>query len=646
MPGLTRLSEWALLLLLLAAVLWKGGKTLETTWILTGVAGFITFAWYWAQRQSGGAGGAGGAGKATWDIPRFLWKAAILFLLWTLLSYINSTAKNYGLDEVLRDTSLVLVFFWTARKMERHPKFFDQFILALSTATLIACAFGFAVYVFQPVSRFVGSFVDPQFDTDYWPNAWAEFLLLAWPIVLLWSRRMQPRRGALVWMALPGFVLGTLFLSYSRGAIIAFIGQLVLLAGFQLLSREGRAALRQSILIVALASCIALATFGAGNLLRGQFHRVQSVSEKVTFTASEGASSITERKEFWKEAIGLANARPLLGWGPYSFRFVHQHVEKGILATSDHPHSVLLKLATERGWPAAILFALVIGYVLIAHLFRRSVQALPWIAVVGVLAHNMIDYNLQFVGIILPFWMLLGILAAGLPGKPAPRRVRGTVEVLIAIVMLSVAVLEGRYLVTSSLGRHAEAREKTEEALLWYEESKGELFSRDLHLSRAHLYTSLGEYDEAQDALETYAALNGEDVRVWRLMGELALLQGNTRRAYALYTYAYRFGKWNDLALMRGLIDVLVRRGAIVELDSRRREEFDPLLNEYETAIERNLHFIALSQNVEEFLRIMEIFETQFPHDAKRYESLAGRVRIHSEKEREAVRSRPPGYLW
>jgi O-antigen ligase len=48
--------------------------------------------------------------------------------------------------------------------------------------------------------------------------------------------------------------------------------------------------------------------------------------------------------------------RPMIGFGPGTFRFVQPQLQHEVLATSDHPHNVFLKLAMERGWPAATFF--------------------------------------------------------------------------------------------------------------------------------------------------------------------------------------------------------------------------------------------------------------------------------------------------
>src|SRR3989344_6260267 len=48
-----RVLEWAVLLLLVFVVLFRGGKSLESTWVLTGVAGIVTVLTWWQVRMRG-----------------------------------------------------------------------------------------------------------------------------------------------------------------------------------------------------------------------------------------------------------------------------------------------------------------------------------------------------------------------------------------------------------------------------------------------------------------------------------------------------------------------------------------------------------------------------------------------------------------
>lgn len=709
--------EGLLLCFLLFSVLWRGGKSLETTWMLVGVAGALVLADTLRSSEKidppsllRSFGGARNGELRMENSFGLLWVCAFGFLAWTTLSYFFSTTRNYGLDEVLRDSALVLIFLWTMRHAggESGARFAHRFIHTMTVAAVLGAFFGLLVYSMQPVNRFVGTFFDHRFHTDYWPNAWAQFVLLAWPMIVLWMRGRNARLQV-AGCGLLGLVLGTLLLSYSRGAMIAFGGQIALLGLWEWVRRKsgglqpttpslsaGQAGLRgpgmtdcgRMFARTCVVAVIAVALFFAANAMRGQFHPVQSIGEKVTFTADEGGSSINERKQFWKQSITLISERPLLGWGPYSFRFVHQRLQTSVLATSDHPHNIFLKLATERGIVAAILFAILVVVILwpmvaLLHccIVRKRMangveldqqysntaiqQSFLFIAVLGVVAHNLIDYNLQFVGIALPFWMMLGVLASANAkctlrqsseqvqdkAKKMNTKFVHKLELTVAVLLLTVALREAVFLVTSSIGRHAETQEDFTTALTWYDRSASEWFSRDMHLSRALLRTMQGETLQAQEAMDAFFRLNAEDPRGWRLQGDIARTKGNLEAAADAYAKAYELGRWNDLSIALALAEVLgeSEQGATSSEQFSLEEmkpEMDALLGSFIEAIVRNAHFIALSHNAEDAIALSAFLAKQFPESAPRYEVFAARADFAMRAERAKLKRRPTGYLW
>lgn len=646
--SLQRLSQYAVLLLIAFAILWRGGKSLDATWLLAGVAWFTTLA-YWNRRKEYPA------------VPLFLWWALIAFLGWSILSFLLSTTKNYGLDEVLRDTSLTLLFLWIIRiaQTDDGARFARNVIRVIAIAALLACAIGIAVYVLQPVNRFVGTFFDHRFHTDYWPNAWAQFVLIAWPLLLLWISESTGRIRWLLVAAL-GFLLGGLMLSYSRGGMIAFGGQVALLALLLVLRKEiHRKTL--GIFIIAVAA-VAGVTFGGANLLRSQIYDVQSVAEKVTFTADEGTSSFSERKAFWRQALTLSLEKPIFGWGPYSFRFIQPRLQRGVLETSDHPHNVFLKLAMERGWMAAILFLLIIGYIafysakkFIVSSFWFLIEPEPikvaiyFIAIVGVLAHNLIDYNLQFISIAIPFWLILGLLATSFVKlQPTTYKLPTSqkfTELALAILLFIVTLIEGSYLVITSVGRHWQAVGRRDDAVLIYRSARYESFSRDMHLSHALALMQGNRFHEALVALNWYRAQNQEDARGWKMEGDIRTKLFDYESAYYAYTEAYERSKWNDLGVMRGYSESLVQTRMQDELLFRLKE-IRQILQAFADATERNTHFVALSGNVEEFAAVTSLLSRLYPGDASWYLALNSRVQEAAKSERAKILARPPGFIW
>ncbi|MDA0376321.1 MAG: O-antigen ligase family protein [bacterium] len=652
--------EWSILGLMVLSILWRGGKSLDMTWLLTGVAAVVTIISHTVNKSLGKR-----------DVPLMLWLAVIGFVGLTVASYMVSTTGNYGLDEVLRTGAFGLLLFWIIRNasdQERGEEYVTRIIRLLCITVIVACGIGILVYIFQPVNRFVGTFFDFRFHTDYWPNAWAQFLLLTWPIILYWvfrdyhfdAKNLRSRAELLVRSAVIGFVLSCLFLTFSRGGFLVFLGQISLWGFIVYRKTRPQFPIRSIVPLSVVIIVVSLGCFASINTFRSNLYEVQEVGEKVTLSAAEGSSSITERFSFWSQALNLATQKPILGWGPYSFRFIQPQLQRGVLATSDHPHNIILKLLVERGVLATALFILLIWIVI----YRATVQLLSdqievgslkfslrtliYIGLMGVIAHNMIDFNLQFVGITLPFWLLLGVLMTFLDIhslRSIPYTVAKWVEILIAVIFLVIVFYEGAYLGISSAGRAAEKAGDPFAAIEWYNKAEGEYFTRDLHLSRAKIFVQESKYSEAQDALDKYFSVNKEDFRAWKKQGDVALLSGEKQRALESYKRAFERGRYNDLSVLRGVLEAYLALDMKEEIESQ-RPMIDALLLEFANAIEHNAHYIALSPNIEELIIMCNMLARLYPEDAPRYQVMAAKADHLGQLERNRILSRPPGFLW
>ncbi|MBU0766405.1 O-antigen ligase family protein [Patescibacteria group bacterium] len=657
-----KICERSVLTFLAFALFWKGGKSLEATWLLTFLAWMCTYVYWWSLRHTERVEGWG---KPKNDpVHSILWFGMMMFVGFTVLSFLKSSTGNYGLDEVLRTGSLALIFFWVMRKSKENGKqsFFERVVHLLLIALLVAGIIGLFVYFFQPVNRFVGTFFDYRFHTDYWPNAWADFILLSWPLVAWWVMReryfvtssaLSFVEGLLRYCVL-GLIIGFLLLSYSRGAMIAFGGQIILWIVFVSLKHWKRSPFpwKKMLLNGSVTFAVALILFFSSNTLRSSFFPIQSVGEKVTFTASEGTSSVSERAQFWNQAWVLSVQKPLTGWGPYSFRFVQPRLQKGVLATSDHPHNVILKFAAERGWIAALIFLTLVLTILIkaVRMELKSHQLFLVLGLTGFLAHSMIDYNLQFVAIALLFWLMLGMLAVDIEWKSTIKLHKKLVrffEVTLATSLLVVAVLESQGMVLSSFGRHAEARGEVEKALYWYDKAKDQNMSRDMHLSRAKILYDLRRLDEAKNAISDYFEQNKEDPRAWKRLGDILRSQREVEEALEVYQIAYELGgKYNDASIMNAHTELLMDSNQWIKLEEI-KNKYTAVMKEFVDAIEHNTHFVALSPNAEAIIELANHFSVIHNRkEAPLYQVLAARADHHSKLEREKIKARPPGYLW
>lgn len=657
-----RSTQIALLLLLALAILWRGGRTFEVTLLLSLVASSVVL---FRSRQSR---------AQERSVSPAVWWLTMLFLLWTVAGYALSTTRNYGFDEVAQTIALALLYFWMVRSPEQ-ASVRTAVLRVLVVFALLSCLIGVLVYAMGPLNRFVGTFLDVRAPwKNAWPNALAELLLLAWPVSLFLARPDREQgKGPLrtFWRIIQrttpaGVMVGCLLLSYSRASLLVCAGQGIVLLLWAVFRRYSW---KRAMAVAVGTFAIGLLVFGLSNHLRSRAHAVQSLSERALFLSPEGASSITERRAFWKQSFALAMERPFFGWGPGSFRFAQTRLMQDVLVTSDHPHNVFLKAAMERGWPAAFLL-LALAVILLLPLLkgmapvchcpirgcplacmlsrvpRREVmtgQVLLFTGLIGVLAHNLVDFNLHFIAVSLPTVLIMGQLTQAGAAHMNKKFIH-LVEYVLAIILFAAVLHEGFFAVTSTIARRADAQGKVAQALRWYGWSEGEWYSRDLSLSLARLQHTRSSESALRTIRRYTETVNPVDARGWVLQGEIAEAAKNPSLAMDSFERAYQLGRYTDMRILTGILPFLSAQG-IPEADER-KEEVVLVIKRYYSAILANSHFIALSPNVEEFVRVADTMAALFPREAPRYQVMAAGVVRQASAERLKRTQFQPKVLW
>ncbi len=347
------------------------------------------------------------------------------YMLAIFISFLNSSALGIGFSEFLAFESAALLYLVLAY---RQISWVSRFLTVLRCGALMAAVLGFVLYLSFDEVRMIGPFLNKLNHAHTWPNAFALFLLMTWPIFLLGKRKY-----------LLGIVLAALFLTFSRGAMLVFLGQIFMLA---LYFRK-----RIQWNKVGVVALITIVLFFSANEFRSIFHRVVEIEEKVTLTDHEGASSTNDRFIFWKGAVDLTKEKPLFGWGPFSFRYAYSGVQNELLKTADHPHNFFLKIAAENGLLALFSFLgfLIMGVVTVLRRFaglggNKDTVAVLVVAVAGIIAHNLIDYNLNFVATLLPLFLFLAFIRSMLIQKQSNKKPK--LLAVLAVLFLFFACYE------------------------------------------------------------------------------------------------------------------------------------------------------------------------------------------------------------
>jgi|GEM_PF-1149755 len=563
-----------------------------------------------------------------------------VFLLFVGLSFVFSETKNIGLPEVMAyfgAVGLYLVFAY------RENRWMSAFLKIVCIGATMAALLGFVIFLLKEAPpRMIGPFFNIFYPSNLWPNAFALFLLIAWPIFLLFQGepdRESPGHGKLshaFWLLGLSLVITALYLTYSRGAYICFIGQAALLAFYFRKSLAKFRVLKKIGVVFA-----AVLVFGIGaSLIRAEIFAANiSISERATFQNQELATSVGERVDFWIGAWNLMWDRPLVGHGPFSFKYLYEaNYQTEFLAIADHPHNVFLKIGAENGVVAFSAFILFLFLVLViwAKRFRKlegSDKNLSFVlgaSIAGGFAHNLIDYNLNFLANLILIFVLLAFFRSLVTGAVVQEfytrsRKRGA-EVLVWILSLSVfgfAVFEGSVLVAANL-----IDERAQEL---------SFYPRNYYLNMADGAVQANDFALIEKAANKQLKLNPYEGQAYYLLGVSCFSALNPafdeRKAAEYFQKAIAVNPYNDLNYYREYLSALISFGDRVDI-VKVKDELLAMLERYEVLIENNVHFTTYTSNADAAVGIYKILAMYFPQigsEAEPYDIMYGEGNVSEE---------------
>lgn len=105
------------------------------------------------------------------------------------------------------------------------------------------------------------------------------------------------------------------------------------------------------------------------------------------------AATFTERIQMMRNALGYLFVDPLLGIGPFQWRFANQH-DADLYFNTWHIHNVPLHIAVEFGFPALVaLLAIVVRF------YRKQRDPIKLGSFTAFLVHNLADTSFFYLGI-------------------------------------------------------------------------------------------------------------------------------------------------------------------------------------------------------------------------------------------------------
>ncbi len=253
--------------------------------------------------------------------------------------------------------------------------------------------FGLIPFAQEP-PFFFASFVNP--------NNLAGFLGMCVPLQIGFALKSVNRQQRLVFLVLAIITSVGVFLSLSRGGIIAFIAGQALLAILMWRRKTDR---RKIVWVQAAVLAV---------LLLSAWLALHEITHEFAVLEDEAGSAVSAKPTLWEDTADLAHRYALTGIGAESFKVAYP-----IYKTTRHdrlfvyPENIVLQTLAESGLVVGGLVVLSIALAFILILRRRHLKRIEMATVCALFViaiHNYVDFNLSTFAIAVPFMAMLGML--------------------------------------------------------------------------------------------------------------------------------------------------------------------------------------------------------------------------------------------
>lgn len=530
---------------------------------------------------------------------------ALLFMTSFLLSFIYSLNKGYGLSELILFSSGIVIFFYLSSTDSLTQKQLDYLLKLILAAGLFFVISGIFIYLSYPFDRLSSFFYN--FEDQYigYPNALADLLLICMPLGAYYFFNVT-RKKSVYYMALLILFLIAFYLTYSRGAYLSLI--FTAFVGSIFFSRSISQKLPYKKILLSLVAII-IFTWGL-NELRNNYYPVVNVAEKITLNADEKASSVNERLEFYQGSWQIIKDYPWTGVGSDGFQFIYPQYQEYPFTTSNHPHNLFLKIATENGVITALLLLVFFIFILARSILSKSpLQIVIGLSILGLLLHNQIDYNLNFVPNILLLFFLSGLIINQQKRISSSYPIINGFLTLLALLIVTLSINEGYYNYHFQQGRKQLDAGNYSQAVSSLEKAKKLIFPRRLYTALGEAYLQDGKLNEGIENYQTAAKTNILDAHAYNALGELFAQMGLTDFARENFQLTVYYDRQNFLRFHYNVLSM------IENIPDPAQEQYLQILKDFVPVLASNQHNIILTDNPQYAIKIAELLaeKTQAP---------------------------------
>lgn len=329
----------------------------------------------------------------------------LLYLVINLLSTFKSISLSLSVPAILELVGVfsywLIISFLLQRK--EHLRLLHHLILIVG----FLLSFLSLYFLFPNTPKPIAGM--NLFYANYGHNHLASYLLVVLPIVI--ARWLTDNKNSTKWLGISLFFFLVFSLTFSRGAFLVLP-----LATTAILVRYKPKL--NSLLILGLMTILPLIfLLGFLSISHSAWaSQLRNATKNVPWLYRQLVKPVNQesRLGYWQQAFAGWQAQPFLGFGPRTFQLTSLRFKTPVQSYSLYTHSSILEHMSETGTLGLVAFLLLTLTPLI-YLWRRPKDELTFPLLLGATllwVYSLIDFDFDFLAIVLLFWTILASLIA------------------------------------------------------------------------------------------------------------------------------------------------------------------------------------------------------------------------------------------
>ena len=308
------------------------------------------------------------------------------FAFWRCLSFLWTAAPEATLIEIQTIIQMVAMV-WLLHQLAFSRKRLLAVMQAYVLGTLVSACDTIHQYLIGGNPAYQSRFTATGFD----PNELALMLVLSFPLSLYLAS--STRRQLLVWLYRVQLMLAAaaVFLTASRGPVLAASGLLLFLPAVFFRSGEKQKAALVAVAVIGAAVVLSLVPAAS-------WKRLGTIGTQVE------SGTFNDRTIIWEAGLGVFRQNPIIGVGAGAFSAV-VHNSTGISYVA---HNTFLSILVEQGLIGFSLFLALLIYSIRSCLYMPRYERALWLAMLMTMSIGIFSLTWEYRK---PIWLIFGLIS-------------------------------------------------------------------------------------------------------------------------------------------------------------------------------------------------------------------------------------------